>query len=241
MADFKKVLDSQTVRFILFILLLVGLVGVGRSLEMDVERLKVQLLQYPLWLSGIVYILFYVGLTLLIWLGPKDVFRISGALLYGPYISTVFVTIAELISLVFLFYMSRKLGRGFVEERMKVKSGDIEKTKKEVGWFNVFTLRINPLVPYRFLDLAYGLTKISFKKYFLVALFSSPPRIFWLQYILAGVGTLALKDLAAMIEYFQSKPEVFLGSCVYMLFVIVVSVIAVVRNVVLARKARRSA
>jgi uncharacterized membrane protein YdjX (TVP38/TMEM64 family) len=228
---------NQSRRFLFFILLLVGLIFLGRSLDVDIERMKAILWRYPLWLSGILYILLYVGFTLLIWIGPKDVFRISGAVLYGPYISTVLVSIAEMINLTILFNMSRKLGRGFIEEKMKIKHGDVNAVQKKIGWFNCFALRINPLIPYRFLDLAYGLTGIAFKKYFLVALLASPPRIFWLQFILAAVGISVLKDFKAMPLYFQEHQKIFFYSIFYLLFVFVVSMVAVGRNIARGPKA----
>lgn len=237
MPDSRKYsLTDPNIRFILFLLTLTTLVLVGRQLDVDVEHYRQVLSRYPLALSGLIYVVLYVFFTMLIVWGPKDIFRISGALLFGPLVSTVFVYIAEMINLVLLFNLSRRLGRGFVAEKMKVKEEKAEELKKDLGWFNVFVLRINPLIPYRFLDLGYGLTRISFRKYFTVALIASPPRLFWLQVILAAVGTAALKDLDSVMQYYFDHPTVFLLSILYILLVIILSLVAVVLNVMKKRK-----
>lgn len=233
----KYSLSNQNVRFILFVLILIIMALIGRQVDVDVEYYREILNRYPLALSGLIYIVLYVFFTMLIVWGPKDVFRISGALLFGPVVSTVLVYIAEMVNLVLLFNLSRRLGRGFVMEKMKVKEEKMAEIQKDLGWFNVFTLRLNPLVPYRFLDLAYGLTRISFRKYFMVALAASPPRIFWLQYILAGIGMAALKDFNVMLQYFLENPTVFFLNGLYILLVMVLSLIAVIRNFVKRKKA----
>ena len=230
----KSLLQNQTVRFSLFILTIILFMVIGSALHLDVEYLKTRLHQMPLGLSGSLFIFWYVVLTLLIWWGPKDVFRVSGAIIFGPYLSTLFVWIAETISAVILFNLSRRLGRGYVEEKMKVKAKDLDETKKDMGWFNVTTIRLNPLVPFRFMDLAYGLTKISFRKYFLVVLFASVPRILWLQIILAAVGASLtnLMDVPGMLktfsDYFFLHPLAYLWNVGYLLVVVVMSLMAVV-------------
>ena len=228
MEERKAIFSPHTQRFIVFILLLAVLIWAGRHLALDEAHIRDILTRFPLAVSFLIYVTLYVGLTLLIWVGPKDIFRILGAILFGPYLSTLFVLVAELINAFVLFNISRKLGRGFVEERFKLRERDIDKTHRTTDWWGVFALRINPLIPYRFLDLAYGLSSISFRKYFFVALIGSPLRILWLQIVLAAVGTSVLKDPLAVIQtltsYLYENKFHLLFNFGYMVFVLIVSV-----------------
>lgn len=229
----KSLLDNQAVRFGLFVLTIIVFTLIGSALNINVEEIKTRIQQMPLGVSGVLFVFWYVVITLLIWVGPKDVFRVSGAVLFGPYWSTLFVWAAETINAVILFNLSRRLGRGYVEEKMKIKAKDLDEPK-DLGWFNVTTIRLNPLVPYRFMDLAYGLTKISFRKYLLVVLLASPPRILWLQITLAAVGASLtnMTDLLGILntfrDYFVQHRIAYLWNVGYVFVVIGMSITAVV-------------
>ena len=79
-----------------------------------------------------------------------------------------------------------------------------------------------PLIPYRVLDLLTGLTSFSFLQYFIIVVIGSPLRIFWIQYILAGVGVAIFKNPAALVDYMTTNKIIFAWSLVYLILVIVV-------------------
>ena len=228
--NIKLNLQSQTVRFWLFILIVLICISLGQFFHIDFEQYKAFLLKFPLWLSGLIFVVLYVLLTILVWVGPNDFFRITGAVIFGPLISTVFIYTAEMIQAVIFFHLSRKLGRGFINEKFRKKEKDLEMVKSHSGYLGIFALRINPFIPYRFLDLAYGLTRVPFRKYFTVALLASAPRIFWLQFILAGIGLSIIKDpkriFQTMMDYLLTNYNALIFSALYLLFVAIVSLIA---------------
>ena len=76
------------------------------------------------------------------------------------------------------------------------------------------------------MDLAAGLTRMSWRKYFLVVLLGSPLRIFWLQYILAGVGQ-AVFNPETISRFFALNPGVLIFSFIY--FILAVLVLTKVR------------
>jgi len=57
-----------------------------------------------------------------------------------------------------------------------------------------------PYVPMRMLDLGFGLTRISFKKYFAVSLLATPLRIFPVQYALYKGFNILFKDLEKVLH-----------------------------------------
>ncbi len=219
----KPLLSKPTQRFFLFIALIAGLWYLGRALHIDLVQIKAWLSQYPLWLSGSLFVLIYIGLTTVLWVGTIDIFRISGALLFGPYWSTLFVTLAEIGNATILFLLSRKLGREFIEQKFNLKEKHRQYAPDNAGFWTALVLRINPLVPFRFMDVGFGLTQLSFRKYFYAVVLGSPLRIFWLQFVIAGMGEAVFRNPSAMVEYFRDNPAALALSFIYMLTVVVLT------------------
>ena len=226
-----KSLPSPAIRFFFLFLIIFGLWLLGKFLNIDVTQYQAALQKYPIFLSASFFILLYVGITFLVWFGTIDIFRISAAILFGGPVSTIIVWVAELINAFMLFYASRKLGRDYVVEKFRLKSRDIEQASRNESAFGVFTLRFNPLVPFRIMDLAYGLSRLSFRTYFKGIVLSSLLRIFWLQTIIADAGQSVLKNPSFLISYLSEHPLVVIYSAVYFLLVLILSITAVIRKV----------
>jgi uncharacterized membrane protein YdjX (TVP38/TMEM64 family) len=222
-----KIFANPTFRFLLLIAFFVGVFILGKTLHFDIDKTRAWLSQYPIWISGLIFVVIYVGLTTLLWVGTIDFFRTTAAILFGPYLSTVLVYIAELCNASILFMLSRKLGWGFVRQHFQVNKSEIQRTTRNTGFWWAFALRTNPLVPFRFMDLGFGLTKLPFKKYFLAIVLGSPVRIFWLQFIIGGVGEALFKDKAALLSYLQEHSNVLMLSLVYFVAVAVITIIAI--------------
>lgn len=214
---------DKNIRFIFFIFIIFGAWLLGRFFNIDIEQYRSALSPYPLFLSGIVFIGIYVITTTLIWFGPKDILRLVAAIFYGPFYSTVFVWLAELLNACIMFHLSRFLGREFIEQKFKAASRDIERAKSNSSVIGISALRLNPLIPLRFLDLGYGLTQVSFFKYFCVILITSFPRILWSQSILSQVGDAIFKDYNLVLEYFLNHPFIMYYSGVYFMVVVFLS------------------
>lgn len=225
-------LSKPTLHFILFLLLIALMWSLGGALHIDLMKVREWLSHYPIWFSGSLYVLIYVGLTAFLWIGTIDFFRISGALLFGPYWSTLFVFIAETANASILFLLSRKLGREFVEEKFHLKKDDRTYSPDNAGFWTALILRVNPLVPFRFMDLGFGLTKLPFQKYFWAVVLGSPLRIFWLQYVIAGMGELVFKNPMAMFQYFQEHPAVYAFNAIYLFVVIAVTLGAFIGTII---------
>lgn len=154
-------------------------------------------------------------MTFFIWLGPKDIFRITAALVYGAALSTLLIWTAEMINAVVLFSFSRNLGRGYVETKLGAGIRHLDQTIAETGFWQIFLLRLFPIIPLRFLDLGFGLSRISLKKYFTISLVGTPLRIFVVQFFLVlGVETLMNPDLLQ--RYLLENKAVFWFSFVYL-------------------------
>jgi len=217
MADMHK---YDKIKFLIFIIAVILLMALGSRFPIDTAGLQQALTQLPFWLEGIVFILLYVLVTFFIWFS-KDVFRLVSAILFGPLLSSLLVFIAELINAAVLFNFSRFLGRGFVEESLKNRSNNLDERLAQANFYWLFLFRVTPFIPFRFMDLAAGLTKMSFRRYCAVVVLGSPLRIYWLQYILAAVGKNIFKP-QVLADYLIGNKPAFILTLVYILLVVLV-------------------
>ena len=214
--EFKKY--KQGFGFLLLVLFLFLLWYLGRFFHVDIESLRRPLEQFPVAISCVIYILAYVVVTFFV-IFSKDIFYLAGALIFGPYLSALLIFISEAINAFVLFHLARYLGRSFVEKSLGAKHQNLDERLGKIGLLWLFVFRAAPLIPYRFLDLAAGLTKISFKKYILAVIFGSPVKIFWVQYVLFGVGESVFANPQALVDYFSKNPGLMLFSLIYVVLV----------------------
>jgi len=207
-------IDRKTTRFLIFIILVALFLYVSRYLPFSQEALRTRLEQVPPALAGIVFIALYVGVTFFIWLGPKDVFRITAAYIAGPWVSTVWVYIAEMINLVIFFNLSRKMGRGFVQDQLK---GNWEKVDQAVtrtsDWW-IFMIRMFTIIPLRFADIGFGLTGVKLRRYFVISAVATPIRIFVVQFFLS-LGMDTITDPQKFAAYLNAHPGIMFGGFAY--------------------------
>ena len=208
-------------RFLLLILFLV-IIGVSNYyFKIDLEDIRAFLENFPLWVAVFIYALIYVLAT--IFIPPtKDILKVMGAICLGAILSSLSIWIAEIINAILLFCLARYLGRGFVQEKLKGRAKMFDQRIGSSGFKGILILRLVPLIPYRVLDCLVGLTSFSFIQYFVIVVIGSPLRIFWIQYILAGVGIAIFKNPAALLDYMMANKIVFVWSLVYLILVIIV-------------------
>ncbi len=213
--------------FLLTILLFISW-KLWESFDLSIEQLRGYLSQFPFVVSGSIFVFLYVITTTFVWIGPKDLFRLSGAILFGAYVSTIFITLSELLNAFIMFSLSRNMGREYVIRNFPVTSEQLERTKNRERFYAVFALKINLLFPLRFLDLGYGLSKISLGKYLIISLFALPVRIFFQQYMVAIVGESIVTDTSSAIITLSQNPYIVKWSIFYTVTVLVPTFIVIV-------------
>lgn len=213
--------DKSKIKFLLLVLTIVSLWYLGRNLRIDTQKIQDSLRDFPLLYGGILYVALYVVITFFVFFS-KDFFWFMGAVVFGPYLSALFVWIAETVNAFILFYLARYLGRDFIEQHLTQRYKKIDEELGALNFSWLFIFRAAPLIPYRFLDLGAGLTPISFNRYLIAVIFGSPFKVFWIQYVLAGVGTSLFNNPAALVEYFLKNKGLLAFSLIYPLLVILV-------------------
>jgi uncharacterized membrane protein YdjX (TVP38/TMEM64 family) len=213
---------NNRVKFLILIISIALIWYLGKYFPIDASAIQGSLKKLPLFYSGIIFVILYCIVTFFIWLS-KDYFKFIAAVLFGPYLSTLFIWISEIINATILFYIARLLGRDFVENSLRGRYNKLDEGLGNLSFFWLFLFRAVPLIPFRFLDLSLGFTRVSFRKYLAAVILGSPLRIFWVQYILFRVGKSIFTDHAKLVEFFISNKAVFILSFIYLILVIVVA------------------
>lgn len=207
------------IRFGVFIILILSVIFLSKIFSIKKEGIETFLQKTPLVYSSLAFILLYVGSNFFISGDPKEVLKLVSALIFGPYLSTAFIYIAEILNASIFFYLSNFLGQEFTEKYLK---GRLKKVYERLGNLSftwIVLLRLNILIPYRVLDVCFGLSKTHFRKYIFAVLLASPPRIFFLQFIVAGIGQFSLEKIKI---YFQAHPLISLLSVLYFIFSLII-------------------
>lgn len=227
--------DRQSIRFGLLLVYILGCWFLGRLFQFDIDLLQTKFSGVSFVWSSCGFVFLYVVSTTFVWFGPKDVLRVLGALLFGGLVSTIFVCIAELLNAFILFFLSRNFGRDFVEAKFHLHKKTLDTAQEDKGFLGWLALRVNPLIPFRLLDLGAGLSHVSFSKYFIACLIVSPVRIFWLQYIIATLGRDMLKNPTQMLNALAQNSSIIRMSAFYFLLVLVLTLVAIIQKVVLKK------
>jgi uncharacterized membrane protein YdjX (TVP38/TMEM64 family) len=210
---------KQEIKFLGFIVILFLIWYCGRYFQVDPRIMHTTLAKLPLFYSGLLYILLYIIVTFFVFFS-KDIFWLMGAVLFGAVFSALFICIAEIINAGILFYLARRFGRAYIEKSVSKKYQHLDEKLGRINLFWLFIFRAAPLIPYRFMDLAMGLTKIRFRSYLLVAVLGTPFKIFWIQYILSALGKNVFTNPSMLMGYFLANRNLLLFSLIYPILII---------------------
>jgi len=233
----KNFFGSSRIRFFVFVGTLLVFIIAGKLFNIDAQKIDDFLENISFWQSAGAFVLLYVAGTFLVW-HLKDPLKIVGALLFGAYVSTGLIYLAEIVNAYIFFTISGKLGKEFVQSKVRGRSQRFYEKVGALPFGWIFLLRVIPLIPYRVLDLVFGLSKVKFKKYLIVVLLGSLPRIFFHQFPLALLREFSFQDIAGAFKenplklavlitermqvYFLAHPVIYLWFLLYVIFAIIV-------------------
>lgn len=201
--------------FLVFIIFLSVVVVIGVTFSIDQAKVNSLFAKFPVGFAALIFVLLYTLGTFALW-ALKEPLKVIGAILFGAYISTGLIYIAELINGIVFFKLSRLLGQGFVEKKVGGGFKKFYQKLSDIRLVKVMLFRANPLIPYRVFDVGLGLSRISFRKFILAVVVASPLRIFWLQFPLASMQGFSIEK---MMTYFEQNMVI---AVVMMLYIVVV-------------------
>lgn len=204
-------------RFIGFVAILVLCWVCGRLVTMDQREIMTWLEPYPAVVSGLLFVSLFAGLTFFVWFS-KDILILAGGLIFGLTTSTFLVGIGEIINAVVLFWLSRRLGRGYVLAKTGGRFAGFYQRVEQMAMPDLLALRAVILVPFRFQDLGFGLTKISFQRYIFAVVIGSWPRVFIRQYfVLLAARFVKDGDITGLMGHIQAQPGILAFAWIYVI------------------------
>jgi phospholipase D1/2 len=128
-----------------------------------------------IWLP-IYFILLYILASIFF---PTTPFMAMAGFIFGFKFGLLYTTIAGFVSAFITFYISRELGRSFIDEILSIKFLDsVEKLDEKIarhGVTTVMVLRILPIMPFNVLNLLMGVSKVRTRDYALGTLVGLAP------------------------------------------------------------------
>ena len=120
---------------------------------------------------------------------PAGVLAIGSGLMFGLWWGTLINIIGNVCGAAVAFFISRKLGRGWVQQKFlkHPKWALLDEAIGRDGWKIIFLSQVHPLFPTSLLNYLYGVTRIRFSTCMLWIAVAQAPGLFLYAYL----GTLA--------------------------------------------------
>ena len=132
--------------------------------------------------APVVFVLLFVG-TVIICM-PAAILTAGGGFIFGFAQGAVWVLIAATIAANVTFLLGRHLARDWIARKLGAhpKFQAIDEAVAAEGWKIVALVRLAPIFPFSITSYAFGLTRVSWKEYF-VANFAMIPGTFFYVYL----------------------------------------------------------
>jgi uncharacterized membrane protein YdjX (TVP38/TMEM64 family) len=142
--------------------------------------------------ARLLYMLVYIVWSLLFL--PGVLLSFVGAVLFGVWEGTLYTWIGATIGAVLAFGLARALGRGLFDQLASGKLRVVDEWLREHGVMGLFIVRLAPLFPFNYVNLACGLTSIRLRDYVLATAVGIVPGTFVYQYLFATFGEKVLTE-----------------------------------------------
>ena len=119
---------------------------------------------------------------------PSNIIVICGSLVFGPFKGVLLSILGFGISATIAFYISRILGKDFVQGILGNKFVNLENKLKDSEFKAIFFLRIIPILPYDPLSYACGFTNVNYFTFLTASLLGVLPETFCYNVMVKGVS-----------------------------------------------------
>ncbi|MHC4116144.1 MAG: TVP38/TMEM64 family protein [Planctomycetota bacterium] len=139
-------------------------------------------------------VVFYV--IACVFLLPGSILTLGAGFIFKVALGFVTVSIASTLGACAAFGVGRTIARNWIARKVanSEKFGAVDEAVAQKGFKIVLLIRLSPIIPFNFLNYAFGLTKISFWRYALGSWIGMIPGTF--MYVYFGAGLRSLADAA---------------------------------------------
>lgn len=193
--DLSKARVGKWVRLIILALVIAGLIAA--LVFLPIKQWLIQALQWTqgLGMWGPVFVvLFYI--LACVFLLPGSVLTIGTGFVFKLFVGTITVSIGSTLGACAAFLVGRTIARNWIARKIAAnpKFTAIDNAVAKQGFKIVFLTRLSPIFPFNLLNYAFGLTKVSFRKYALASWIGMLPGT--IMYVYFGAGLRSLADAA---------------------------------------------
>ncbi|MGL4848161.1 MAG: TVP38/TMEM64 family protein [Clostridium sp.] len=174
----KKTFNSTKIRFGIFVIIIGIALFVLFENRHIIMNIKIEEVLTFIEKKGTFAALIYLGIYVVkpfFLVIPTNIIAIAGGLMFGPIKGFILTMIGFFIAGTIAFFISRILGRDFVEGLLGGKMLKLDENLEENGFKILFLLRLPPILPYDPLSYACGFTKVSYKHFILASLLGVMP------------------------------------------------------------------
>ena len=157
----------KPVLFILIIILVIASVKVFHLEQyFSAERIGSMLDGMGIWAPVVFILLYAVGMLIGL---PGTLFTVAGGLIFGKWFGTLYNVIGAAIGATGAFWIARLLGSEALTNRFSGQKWfkKLNAGLEENGLYYMLFIRLVPLFPFNGVNFGSGLTKISFRDYFI--------------------------------------------------------------------------
>lgn len=178
-------------KLLIFIILIFAVIASVKIFHLEqyasIERLKAFIEEMGDWAPA-AFVLSY-ALGMLIGL-PGTLFTIAGGILFGKWFGTLYNVIGATIGASGAFWIARLLASQAIVDKFKGQKwfDKFNRGLEENGLYYMLFIRLVPLFPFNGLNFGSGLTKVSFKNYFIGTAIGIIPATFVFTNAAAEIG-----------------------------------------------------
>jgi uncharacterized membrane protein YdjX (TVP38/TMEM64 family) len=197
------------------ILRLVVLLGAGAAIGLGLVFLPVKqyLKDFVEWVQGLgpwgPVVLGAAYIPACLFFIPGSLITLGAGFSFGIFVGTVAVSVGSILGASAAFWVGRTLARGWIEKKVSnhPKFRAIDQAVGEQGFKIVLLTRLSPVFPFTLLNYAFGLTRVSFRDYFLASWIGMLPGT--ILYVYLGTTIMNLTEAAAGTTEKSTAQQVF--------------------------------
>lgn len=163
--------------FVFFILAIIAALIVYYIFKdnISLEEFRSVIDGFGIWAPLVFIILFTIGSMFI----PSTPFMAAAGIFFGFKYGIIYISIGGILSAVLMFFISRKLGRHWVEgilqkDHMKKLDGYNKRLEDGGAVWDIFILRVMPM-PFNVLNILMGVSRISAQEYIVGTVFGLIP------------------------------------------------------------------
>jgi uncharacterized membrane protein YdjX (TVP38/TMEM64 family) len=167
----------QSIAVVAVLVLIIGLFIVFQKLgyDIDAETIRQYVKDFGIW-TPILFVILYTLATFFI---PSTPFMIAAGILFGFKYGFLYVVISGFLSSTIIFYISKKLGKEWVEKILEHRYlkylNEYNKRLERGAIWDIIILRVTPIMPFNALNVILGVSKTKTEDYIIGTLLGLIP------------------------------------------------------------------